>query len=334
MILFELVAQAGLQPIREASTDGGEYGASCPICAGTDRFRFWPDGSGRYWCRRCDAKGDAIDFCRKFLGMSFGEAKARCDDYSDKRYEPTKNAKTSPIRVPSKSWTDKADEWVTSNYKRLLIDPEVLSFVKHKYGLTTVTVSRFQIGWNPEKRFHRRSEWGIEETENKMWICLPKGIVIPFFLGNGSISKIKIRQADWTERDHFGKYFEVPGGSNCTAIYGFLVNQYAVVVESELDAICLCQEIGEFCTCIATGGVAKRPDENTVSWLRGRRLVLYSQDFDDAGCANFDYWRETFPNLRAWPSESGKSPADSYTLDGVSLSEWFLKGIRYWEERL
>lgn len=328
-MLLELAAQAGLQPSREASTGGGEYGASCPVCGGTDRFRIWPNGSGRYWCRRCDTKGDAIDFCRKFLGMSFGEAKTRCGDCSEKRYEPIKGMKISPIRVPSKSWAQKAEELVTSCCKRLSIDPAALSFVKHKYGLTTETVSRFQIGWCSEKRFYRRSEWGIEETESRTWICLPKGIVIPFFLGDGSISKIKIRQADWKDRDPFGKYFEVPGGSNRTAIYGFLMNQYAVVVESELDAICLCQEIGEFCTCVATGGVNKRPDSETIEWLKSRKLILYSQDFDDPGRENFGWWMSNFSNVCAWPAEIGKSPVDSFVLHGIDLQAWWRAGIEY-----
>ncbi len=58
---------------RVANTNGGEYAGACLACGGKDRFRVWPT-QGRYWCRQCQVKGDAIQFLRDFHGYSFPEA--------------------------------------------------------------------------------------------------------------------------------------------------------------------------------------------------------------------------------------------------------------------
>lgn len=39
---------------RASSTYGGEFAGPCPFCAGTDRFRAWPDQQRPgWWCRVC-----------------------------------------------------------------------------------------------------------------------------------------------------------------------------------------------------------------------------------------------------------------------------------------
>jgi len=89
-------------------------------------------------------------------------------------------------------------------------------------------------------------------------------------------------------------------------------------------------DLGDFCSCVALGGVSKEPDIATDEWLRTRKLILYSLDCDEVGRKRYDFWRAKFPNLRAWPADSNKSPADSFVKDGLNLKEWFLAGISYW----
>lgn len=328
MILLELAVQIGLHPKKEASSKGGEYSASCPACSGENRFRMWPNQPprGRYWCRRCRIKGDSIQFCRDFLGATFKEARERMG-------EPllTSWAAKKVTHFPTNSWQEKAEEFCESAYRRLLIDPEALAFLKSKYGLTLATVERYRIGWNPEKRFQLRSEWGLDNPEKK--ICLPRGPVIPDLM-HGKVSKLKIRDLDWKEGDSFGKYRLISGSSSHTSVIGFRSNQTVVIVESEFDALLLVQEIGEFCTCVALGGASNRPDSDTCAWLKQRTLILYGLDCDAAGREHYDYWRSNFPNLRPWQAESRKSPADSFVLDQVSLYEWLEAGTRYWREKM
>lgn len=53
----------------------------CPICGGTDRFR-WDDkaGSGSYFCNQCGA-GSGVDLVMKVKGVPFIEAKRMIDEH-------------------------------------------------------------------------------------------------------------------------------------------------------------------------------------------------------------------------------------------------------------
>ena len=74
MTILELLQSDGLTLKRSASTNGGEYTGPCPVCGGNDRFRCWPfegESGGRYWCRKCNLHGDAIQYLREFRKVSF-----------------------------------------------------------------------------------------------------------------------------------------------------------------------------------------------------------------------------------------------------------------------
>jgi putative DNA primase/helicase len=53
----------------------------CPICGGTDRFR-WDDkaGSGSFYCNKCGA-GSGVDLVMKFKGLNFIEAKRLIEEH-------------------------------------------------------------------------------------------------------------------------------------------------------------------------------------------------------------------------------------------------------------
>src|SRR5260370_30594818 len=79
-VIIDLIAviqrHTGIDLKYAASTNGGEYWGHCPFCkGGTKRFHVWPHRAiPGYWCRDCDAKGDAIQFLRDYTGMTYSEA--------------------------------------------------------------------------------------------------------------------------------------------------------------------------------------------------------------------------------------------------------------------
>ncbi len=73
MTILDLLNSDGFQPKKIASTNGGEYAGVCPFCGGEDRFHVWP-AEGRYWCRKCEKKGDAIQYLRDKHGLSYQDA--------------------------------------------------------------------------------------------------------------------------------------------------------------------------------------------------------------------------------------------------------------------
>ena len=55
-----------------------EWAGPCPWCAGTDRFRCWPDHpsgatGGRFLCRGCGRQGDGLAFLMELEGVGYVE---------------------------------------------------------------------------------------------------------------------------------------------------------------------------------------------------------------------------------------------------------------------
>jgi DNA primase len=326
MNLLDLVEEMGWEPRRTSSGRGGEYHCPCPVCGGDDRFMFWPQ-TNHYWCRQCKAKGDAIQFCRDFQKLSFRDAyaKTKKDLPGSLSQSPKQLPDQSPIRFPSCSWQDKARAFTESSHQRLLIDKTAMKLIM-KRGLSVNTIKKNQIGWNPVKMFHRRADWGLEETEARQRICLPAGIAIPTFEGK-EILKLKIRKSDWKKGDFYGKYYEVPGSSAMLTIFGDLSSEVAVIVEAEIDAMLVIQEVGDLCSCVALGGAQKKPSHSLRQWLLNRKLILFALDFVEAGKREYSYWQQYYPNLEPWPVPEEKSPGDYFTKGG-DLRMWMSSGLK------
>lgn len=330
MMLQHLIEELGLEPTRSAASNGGEYHCPCPNCGGNDRFMFWP-AKNRYWCRQCNIKGDAIQFCRDFQGLSFHDACRKTN-----RPSPSSSSnfrENQPVnghkQISPETWDSKANTFIASSSQRLILDQQAIDLVR-KRGLTIETIKKNRIGWNPVKTFHRRADWGLEESEKQKWICLPPGIVIPQF-ENDIIRRIKIRRSDWIEGDLYGKYYEIPGPSKRLPIFGDLHQNLVLIVEAELDAILVAQEAGDLCACMALGGAQKRPETTQMKWLENKSSVLFALDFDDAGKKEFHFWQRQHKNLEPWPVPEEKSPGD-YHMKGGNIREWITIGIKNYQK--
>lgn len=82
-----------------------EYAGPCPLCQGAtkDGFILWINGDkgGRYLCRKCGAKGDAIDLVRRLTGASYSEAcKALGLMPNASKASPLAKGKTAPPLSP------------------------------------------------------------------------------------------------------------------------------------------------------------------------------------------------------------------------------------------
>lgn len=325
MSLVDLAVELGLNPRKTSVCRGGEYHCPCPECGGKDRFMFWPE-QDRYWCRQCQAKGDSIQFCRDFLGLSFHAAAIKAQKSPGNRHEPFKPCiEVSTAKISSTTWQDKALRFVDNAHDRLLIDPAARDMVT-KRGLSLNSIKQNRLGYHPISAFNLRLDWGLEEKETGKWIYLPQGIVIPMFEGN-TVSKLKIRKADWQAGDPYGKYYELPGSSNILPFFGDPLLEICIVVEAEFDGMLVIQEAGDLCNCIALGGVGKRPHQALHEWMLTTRAVFFALDFDDAGKKEYFYWKNRYPNLKPWPVPEEKSPGD-YFQKGGNLRTWVQSGMK------
>nr|NGX60381.1 DNA primase [Chlamydiota bacterium] len=157
MNLLDLAQEISLDPKKSSSTNGGEFKAKCPKCqGGKDRFCIWPNEgkSGRYWCRVCDVKGDGIQFCRDFLGMSFQEACQKLQIHLERYTRPYLSNR--PLRRPryspkvvspvSPSWQNAAKNFIHSSHKQLMNEPRIIELLS-KRGLSLNTMRQFSLGW-------------------------------------------------------------------------------------------------------------------------------------------------------------------------------------------
>lgn len=336
MNVIDLLEEMGMQPKRVASSKGGEYHSRCPDihCDGTDRFCTWPKegNNGRYWCRKCLMHGDAIQFCRDFMGMDFFAACAKIGK------QPTLSARQKNVRakekfvprpliVPENQWLQKALVFIQKSHQDLLDHPHLLNQDKDR-GLVKQDIIDFQLGWNPLTIFEPRTSWGLQDMSGEggsSLLCLPEGIVISSFREDTPI-RIKIRRHNWTFEDKYPKYHIISGGMTCPTLYGD-ADKPLVIVEAELDAILVQRFAKDLCCCISLGGVTIRPDTFIDELLRNTSTVLFALDFDDSGNKAYKFWKSTYSHIEPWPVPKGKSPGDAYSL-GVDLRRWVESGLK------
>lgn len=344
MTLLDLAQDLGLNTKKTSHSKGGEFHSACPACGeGVDRFVIWPEAN-QYWCRRCGVGGDAIQFCRDFMNMSFHEARRKLNDTS--RLHSQCQLKKRPayerlsvVQDPPKIWQNKALIFVEWSHKQLERTPAIMKELCER-GFQDRTIGQYKLGYainlfssNSQDFFRERSEWGLPceyksgGNAKKLW--LPAGLVIPTMSKDGSVYKLKIRRREWYPDDPLPKYVEISGSKLCPSIYGDPANQVAMVLESELDAMLIQQEAKDLCFCIALGGVTKKPDALTNRLLNESKLILWSLDNDEAGRKAALWWRESYPHLKFWPVSIGKSPGDAFKDHGVNLRDWILRGLQY-----
>ena len=338
MNILDLAEELSLAPQKVASTNGGEYKSRCPQCQdGKDRFCIWPHQgpSGRYWCRVCDCKGDGIQFCKDFLGMSYHLA---CQTMDLPPKFQKRQISLNPFRVMkflpqitedvNQKWQQAGDAFVKSSHKRLMSSSDILNLLFRR-GFSLDTIHRCSLGWNPDDLFEEREKWGLSQAINgngrprRQWI--PKGIVIPSYKDNKLI-KLKIRRTEWYSEDDLPKYIEVSGSKKCPSIYGDIPKP-VIIVESELDAMLIQQHASHLICGIALGGVSKKPDQDLHAFLKKSPLILLSLDFDDSGKKRYAFWMKLYPNLRPWPSPKGKSLGDAVQFFQVDILKWIKKGL-------
>jgi DNA primase len=338
MNILDLAKEVGLQPRKVGFTNGGEYKSACPNCkTGSDRFCIWPHQgvTGKYWCRQCSCRGDAIQFCRDFLHLTYSAACAKINIKVKNNFSPVKGyfpfSRFSFVPKGSQDvlekWKIRAQNFIGECHRRLLDNHESMQFLLAR-GLTLETIKKFSLGWNPETIFDNRVEWGmpreIKENgqERKQW--LPKGIIIPIF-EHGIPICIKVRRTDWQSGDQWPKYVEISGSTQRPSIYGDM-DKPVIVLESELDAILIQQFASDLCCCCALGGVSKRPDSRVHTLLEHSPLILLSLDYDEPGRAAYLFWMRLYPHLKSWPPNKGKSPGDAFQL-GSDLRSWVASGL-------
>ena len=321
MDIIDVLEKIEIYPQKESARS---FCSPCPYCKdGHDRFIIWPSEGrgGRFLCRVCDEKGDAINLLRDHWGLTFQQA---CEKLNIEPGLRLLKPQQRPLVAenPSNAWIDKATAFVEWCHTKMIGDDNLLSALKKERGITKDTIKRFKLGYNPETYYGCYSEWGMREDGGRIWA--PPGIVIPTF-EERRLCKIKIRNADFGRCG--SKYVIVKGSKKCPSVYGDESIERLLVLESELDGILMMQEIGDLCFCLALGGSTQPLDLHKEQIVNNAGMVIFCPDFDLAGKESWDRWVKRFPDTRRILTKFGKDPTEDLIRYGVDLREWIAESI-------
>jgi len=340
MTILDLAIQMGLHPQRKASTAGGEYHSSCPICGGTDRFYIQPykpmsKCNGSYCCRQCGVNGDAIQFARQFLNLSFQEAVKVVDATVQERISlPLLKKAYVPqmitLKEPPAQWTIRITDYIEQVHEQLLLRSDVLDFL-YSRGLPIEVIRHYKFGWSSKNQSFLRTDWGLDEQYSadgklrELWI--PRGLVIPTNKPTGQVVRVKVRRHDWREGDAWPKYVAISGSMNGLSLIGNPKQNIMVVVESELDAYAIDCAAHDFAFVVAVGSNIKNPDNVTDYYARKAPTLLICHDNDEAGNKMLAKWCRLYSHARSYPTPIGKDIGEAIQ-NGFDIREWLLQSIK------
>jgi hypothetical protein len=344
MTVLELIQLDGFPSKKAGSTGGGEYAGPCPWCGGDDRFRVWPSQgeAGKYWCRGCEKKGDAIQYLRDYRKFTFQEA---CQYLGREMTNPPStlagNRPEKPqweprvTEVPGELWQTRARKQVDEAVYHLWTPTgkPMLDFLMQKRGLIEKTIREFSLGLIPLNRWEVASIWGVDEilkdngVPKKYW--LPRGLTIPLCQDN-QVLRVRVRRP---KSDGDPRYYLLRGSDTRAMVLG-TDKSVSVLVESELDSLLLHQEAGDLVNVISLGNAQARPDLGAAEILNQSQLILVALDADRAGATeSWRWWKKHYPQARRWPSIQGKDPGEMWVA-GVNLRTWVEAGLMEYAEKV
>ncbi len=260
---------------------------------------------------------------------------------------------------PPPEWRFKAAELLAEAYAALQDDPAALERLQATRGITPATAALFGLGLlRPESGrdccFSSRAKWGLPPANGRkrpdlLW--LPRGLVIPCLVpvlppaalsgvsttpvadtappaAPGEVIRLRIRRpAGDYETGYGSKYFVVPGSSTAPLLRWQAEHLALVVVESELDAILLWQEIGAVAGVLALGSSSARPDPAAAAALESTQSILLAFDNDPAGQSAAKQWSDWFWHAEPLRLPEGVKDPGEYYQAGGDLAAWVIAAL-------
>ena len=357
-ILLELISSRVELRRVAVGPQGPEYAGPCPLCGGSDRFHVWPEqetgskcGAGRFWCRRCDIKGDAIEYLRQVDGMNFREACARLglalpDRQQEQRYQAPPALPRAQGFMPRQDegsraliaakWLAAAEAFLAAAQTRLRATKSAQEWLSAR-GLNERAVRVFGLGYHESSRggdsYRRRADWGLPEKTGKdgqpkkLW--LPAGWVIANRDSAGRLLQLRIRRrpADIARFGEGIKYLPVEGSGQASMVL-YPRAEVFVVVESGFDAILIANQFSGKVGAVTGWNSSARPNARAHRILSRSALILGALDYDQGGDAQQEWWVREYRQYRRLPALPGgaKDPGDAFRA-GVNVFAWVRDGM-------
>lgn len=311
-MILELLTEDGFSL---AKRNPAEIHAACPFCGGSDghsdRLTIWPS-KDRFWCRQCLKSGDSITYLRDHRAMTFYEAQAYLAGQPVERRRPEITIKPQPeYKVDQGLWSLASSKLVRTAHAALISSEHRLKWLVEERGITKETAIRHRLGWIRQDQFFNRRDFGLQDTGKKLFA--PSGLVIP----GGTWIRIR--------RDNPGKdsrYWTIKGQDLAPLTIGAPHNSTGIIVESDLDAILLAQEIKRPVFVVSLGSATTRPDEHLAGLINQCPVVLACLDNDNAGRVATPWWiKHYWAQPALMPNDLGKDVTEAWR-NGLDLNDW------------
>jgi DNA primase len=305
---------------RVASTAGGEWAGPCPFCGGRDRLRVQ---RRRWWCRRCSSNEhwfDVIEYVRRRDGCTFGEAcsslgASASELDSTSREQSLVAAEPQVEQLPHAGWQTASRLFVERAIQTLWSDrgARARAYLEGR-GLRPETLRNWRIGYQPRDAHEPAATWALEGRD--LW--LPHGIVLPWQIGT-DLWTVKVKRPPPLKPPYWAIRGSVP------VLFGadmLLPGEVVVLVESELDAILICQETGD-APVVAVGGARRSLGLRALQALLQSSQLLLCYDADVAGDAASEALQQVVRGARRIRPPDGKDPT-AYWQAGGDVRSWIL----------
>jgi hypothetical protein len=317
----------GPAPGRRGERSSRKLWWSCPFHPDANPSLMVEVGKPFWRCFGCGEHGDAANLLMRLRGLSFPEAVAALT--GARGPVPTRPGKApsrpatgpAPKPPPGPSGLPEADALsLVDEAQRLQWSPEGtegLAYLRGR-GLNDETIRAARLGWTS-------------------WVTLPKadggtfralGVVIPWY-HKGRLALVKIRQPEGRSPKYV-EAFRDPARLVCyPGPETIRPGRPSIIVEGELDALLLAQELAPLDVSVLTlGSAGARPEPALIGALLPCPAWFLATDRDEAGDRAADAWPGRARRLR--PPELIGQPCKDWTdchQSGVPL-------LRLWENIL
>jgi hypothetical protein len=269
----------------------------------------------KWWSRNGEV-GDGIQYLMRHCPLSFPEAVAALSGSPiTQQKAPGEYQLHRPILNPQKWKTPKwqAESKMLIQFSRsCLLKPngkERLSYLMQERGLQIDTIRHRCLGWlSPKKQ-------------------MPSKLVIPCYDSRGNLIRIRFRMdKSGPEQERY----RISKGSNAKDPFPINVasGKPIMILESELDAILVAQEVGDLIGILGMGTTALKFDGAIADYLiKNIPAILISLDNDQSGRAKTAQLIKQFPHALDWsvPKRYGKDPGEAWK--HMCLRKWVKSGL-------
>ena len=301
---------------------------SCPFHEDRNPSFCVDPGKGWWRCYGCGANGDAASLVMHREGVSFPEAIARLtgttnppmrsvgplapDAGIQARNQVARANGGGPTPRPSGLPPEAAAALVTEASARLW-SPEGADALAYLTGperyLSPETIRAARLGWTP----------GVDVPKAGGGTFRPLGVVVPWFDGD-RLALVKIRQPDG-RRPKYAEAFRNPARVVCfPGPETIKPGRPLIVVEGELDALLLGQELADMAAVVTFGSASARPDLAALGRMLAAPRWFIATDADPAGDKAALDWPVRARRVRPPGSYKDWSEVRS---GGVDLARWW-----------